>query len=37
MDLRTLSLMSMVGDYFGGWGMAEEWWSTMSQLSPFFT
>jgi hypothetical protein len=23
--------------YFGGAGMAEEWWSTISQRSPFFT
>jgi hypothetical protein len=24
-------------NYFGAGGMAEEWWSTMSQRSPFFT
>jgi hypothetical protein len=23
--------------YFGGCGKAEEWWSTISQRSPFFT
>src|SRR6516225_1150009 len=26
-----------LGSYFGGDGMAEEWWSTMSQSSPRFT
>ena len=30
--LRSCSLC-----YFGGGGMADEWWSTMSQRSPFLT
>ena len=34
---RADPLEDDLGSYFGGDGIAEEWWSTISQRSPFLT
>ena len=34
---REVRLCPPYSFYFGVEGMAEEWWSTISQRSPFFT